>query len=94
MKNEEETFFLVFKNLQQRSNNNTQRERESKKMAELFAEYEDEYVALIQQIVKHIRFMENLSDGTNFFLNFERRREKTNVKRRNVGYGYDKGCTE
>ena len=37
-------------------------------MAELFAEYEDEYVALIQQIVKHIRFMENLSDGTNFFL--------------------------
>ena len=39
-------------------------------MAELFAEYEDEYVALIQQIVKHIRFMENLSDGTNFFLNF------------------------
>ena len=36
-------------------------------MAELFAEYEDEYVALIQQIVKHIRFMENLSDGTNFF---------------------------
>ena len=38
-------------------------------MAELFAEYEEEYVGVIQQIVKHIRFMENLSDGTFFNAN-------------------------
>lgn len=33
-------------------------------MAEVFESYEEEFTTCIAQIQRHIRFMENLSDGT------------------------------